>query len=175
MGSKVFSRKEDGGAGVREVLDGVRRLVRALRLSNSEAERRVGLSAAQVFVLQRIGGTRGLSLGEIAARTATDQSSVSVVVARLVARGLVSRRRSREDGRRLEISLTARGRRLLRRSPGLVQHRLVDAVRKLPGRERLRLARDLDRMVRAMGHGERVPPMFFEDVPPAVRRRLARG
>jgi MarR family transcriptional regulator, lower aerobic nicotinate degradation pathway regulator len=176
MGAKVYpQRAGEGLDGVRETLDGVRRLVRALRLSNREAERRVGLSAAQLFVLQCVGDSHALSLGEVAARTATDQSSVSVVVSRLVGQGLLSRRRSRDDGRRLEISLTARGRRLLRRSPDVVQHRLVGAVRELPGAERRRLARVLDRLVHAMGHGERVPTMFFEGEGPAARKRAARG
>ncbi|HEY7513753.1 MAG TPA: MarR family winged helix-turn-helix transcriptional regulator, partial [Vicinamibacteria bacterium] len=152
----------------------VRRLVRALRLGNLQAERRVGISAAQLFVLQRIGRGRVLSLNEVAARTATDQSSVSVVVGRLVRRGLLSRRRSVEDGRRLEIAATPRGRRLLERAPGVVQHDLVRGIQGLPSRDRRQLGRLLHRLVAAMGFGERAPRMFFEDEEgPAPGRALS--
>ena len=64
------------------ILDAIRRLVRLLRISDRAAQGRVGLSAAQLFVLHELGKTPSLSLGELAARTRTDQSSVSTVVTR---------------------------------------------------------------------------------------------
>src|SRR5262245_9985775 len=105
------------GSGVREVLSAVRQLVRALRVGHLEAPRRTGLSAAQLFVLHALDGEAGLSLNQLAAATATDQSSVSVVVARLVGGGQVRRRTSARDRRRLELSLTPKGRASLRRAP----------------------------------------------------------
>jgi DNA-binding MarR family transcriptional regulator len=171
MGSQASST-DRGSEDVREVLNAVRRLVRALRLGNREAEHRVGLSGARLFVLQVIGADGELSLGEIAALTSTDPSSVSVVVGRLVEQGLVSRRRSARDSRRLEIALTARGRSLLRRAPGgVVQHRLVRAVRELAPSERRRLGALLARVVAAMGYAERgAPHMFFEDHQRSAKR-----
>src|SRR5438105_15524255 len=55
-----------GDPSSRAVLDGIRAIVRALRESSRQAERVVGLSAAQLFVLQRLAGARALSLGELA-------------------------------------------------------------------------------------------------------------
>src|SRR4051812_49679467 len=69
----------------REVLDAIRRVVRTLREASRHSDRVVGVSAAQLFVLQRLAGTRGLSVNELAARTLTHQSSVSVVVSKLAA------------------------------------------------------------------------------------------
>ncbi len=62
------------------MLDAIRRIVQALRESSRAAEKRVGLSGAQLFVLQTLGESPGLSLNELAERTRTHQSSVSVVV-----------------------------------------------------------------------------------------------
>ena len=56
------------GADVQAVLDGVRRIVQALRASSRWAERHVGLSGAQLFVLQKAGRNAG-HLGERACRT----------------------------------------------------------------------------------------------------------
>jgi DNA-binding MarR family transcriptional regulator len=149
--------------GTREVLDAVRHLVRALRLSNLVAERRAGLSSAQLFVLHSLGAGAPLSLKDVAVRTATDQSSVSVVVGRLVKRGLVSRRKSAEDRRRLELALTARGRALLGKAPRrLVQHDLVLAIERMPLPDRRTLARLLARLVTTMAGVSGVPEMFFE-------------
>ena len=72
------------GADVQAVLDGVRRIVQALRASSRWAEQHVGLSGAQLFVLQKLAETPGMSVNELAERTHTHQSSVSTVVSRLV-------------------------------------------------------------------------------------------
>src|SRR4051812_25495008 len=127
-------------SGAREILDSIRRLVRALRESSSAAEKAVGLSGAQLFVLQKLGDGRPLSVNELAERTLTHQSSVSVVVRKLCDQGLVARKPSPRDGRRVELTLTARGRRLLERAPGAAQDRLIEALGRLPARLRGQLA-----------------------------------
>src|SRR4051812_38419807 len=91
-----------------QILNALRRIVRELRLSTQLAEKGSGVSGAQLFVLHQLRESPAPSLAALAQRTRTDQSSVSVVVGRLVERGLVSRRRSEADGRRFEIGLTAR-------------------------------------------------------------------
>src|ERR1700759_5720039 len=88
---------------VREVLNSLRRIVRSLRLEWRNAEQRVGLSGAQLFVLQCLARQSPCSVNELAARTATDQSSVSVVVSRLVASGHVRRTPSKTDRRSVEL------------------------------------------------------------------------
>ncbi|HVZ71455.1 MAG TPA: MarR family transcriptional regulator, partial [Polyangia bacterium] len=110
MGLHVSTDEARADGSTRAVLDGVRHLVRTLRESSREAERAVGVSAAQLFVLQRLSGGGPLSVNELAARTLTHQSSVSVVVAKLARRGLVARARAADDARRLEVTLTPAGR-----------------------------------------------------------------
>ena len=68
-------------------------------------------------MLQQLAAAPAKSVNELADRTYTHQSSVSVVVRRLVEQGLVARRRASDDGRRRELSLTAAGRRLVARAP----------------------------------------------------------
>jgi DNA-binding MarR family transcriptional regulator len=146
----------------RGVLDAIRRIVRALRESSRHAESHVGLSGAQLFVLQRLAGAPALSLNELAARTLTHQSTVSVVVSRLVTEKLVTRSRGGSDGRRVEIALTARGRAALERAPAAAQDRLIAALGVVGAPSRRTLARELDRLVAAMALPEQTPPMFFE-------------
>lgn len=93
MGAHTFDRDS------RLVLDCIRRIVRALRLFDREAEKRVGLSGAQVFVLEKLADGGGASINELADRTHTHQSSVSVVVQKLVDRKLVRRSSSARDWR----------------------------------------------------------------------------
>ena len=162
MGSQAFSGSP-ASAEARAALDAIRRIVRMLRESSGAAERRAGVSGAQLFVLQQL-RSRGaaLSLRALAERTATHESSVSVVVQRLVDAGLVARRRSREDARRVELSLLPAGRALLRRAPPLAQEKLIAALERLEARERRSLARSLEALVARLGLAAQPPAMFFE-------------
>lgn len=67
------------------------------------------LSLAQLFVLQELDKREAQSLNELAERTATHQSSVSVVVRRLVERGLVTWVADTEDRRRVQLAVTPAG------------------------------------------------------------------
>lgn len=145
------------------VLDSIRAIVRTMRLSARAAEETLGVNGAQLFVLQKLGEAPADSLAELASRTHTDPSSVSVVVSRLVARGLVSREASSEDARRITIALTAAGRALLRRAPRAAQTQLADAAAQLSQRQLRALADGLARLAELMAppeeddEGERPP------------------
>ena len=147
----------------RAILDGIRHVVRVLRTSARAAEARTGVSAAQLFALLRLAQAPKLSLGALADHTLTHPSSVSVVASRLVARGLVARRRARDDARRIELTVTPAGRRVLRRTPVLAQDRLVTAIGTLRPGDRRALARGLRALLASLGVGHRPPAMFFED------------
>jgi len=155
------------------VLDAIRRIVQALRESSRDAERRVGLSGAQLFVLHALEESPGLSMNELAARTRTHQSSVSVVVSRLTRDGLVERRTAAGDARRAEIRLSPGGRSRLHRSPRTAQERLIATVDAMPAADRARLAAALDHLVRGMSLPRERPSMFFEEShrPKKTRRR----
>src|SRR2546423_1557121 len=150
MGSKRMGTKVSAPASARAlqhaddatraVLDAIRRIVRALRESSRAAERTAGIGAAQLFVLHRLASAPALSLNELAARTFTHQSSVSVVVSRLVERGLVARSRGGADGRRISISATSAGRALVARAPAAAQERLLAGLALLGGGPRRQLA-----------------------------------
>jgi DNA-binding MarR family transcriptional regulator len=159
---------------VTAVLDDLRRIVRALRESSRAAEGEIGLSGAQLFVLRTLSrADRALSLNALAERTKTHQSSVSVVVTRLVQRRLVSRRKSDIDARRLEVALTAQGRALLDQAPESVQDQLIRGVERLPDHKRRALAVALRGLVVSMQLDDRRAEMFFEsdDERPARRQR----
>jgi len=145
------------------ILDSVRKLVRMLRLADRAAQRDVGLSGAQLFVLQELGKTPALSLNDLAARTRTDQSSVSVVVTRLVEAGLVSRDRDTRDARRLVLTLTRAGRTLLQKAPPVAQEQMIRSFESLEDAERRRFADLFERILEDMGAEDGAAPMLFED------------
>src|ERR1700757_4312908 len=106
---------------VERSMNAVRSIVRAQRINTRAIELKMGISLAQLFVLQQLADKPADSLNELAERTATHQSSVSVVVRRLVDRGLVTRVASSADRRRVQIALTPHGESILRGAPPTVQ------------------------------------------------------
>jgi DNA-binding MarR family transcriptional regulator len=167
MGSNTSARQRD----TRTVLDAIRRIVQALRESSRFAEKQVGLSGAQLFVLQKLDEAPALSVNELAACTHTHQSSVSTVIARLVERGLVERAMSASDRRTVRLSLTPRGRNLVRRAPDVAQGRLIRAIAHLPVARRRALALGLDDLAQTVADVARAPAMFFEETSARKSRR----
>jgi DNA-binding MarR family transcriptional regulator len=150
------------GKALNGVVDSLRRITQALRLSSSVVQDRLGITGAQLFVLQQLAELPGASLRDLSERTLTDQSSVSVVVSRLVTAGHVLRQTSARDARRTELTLTATGRALLRRAPELAQTRLMAALRAVPPARLGVTAEVLDLVARALGATAGPAQMFFE-------------
>lgn len=149
---------------VGDVMNGIRSIVRALRLNTRAIERQLGVSLAQLWVLQILKDRPAESLNELALATATHQSSVSVVVRRLVDAALVSRATASEDKRRVRIELTEAGRTLLERAPKTVQVELMSGLRLMTPEHRIQLADLMREWLTASGLDlSVVPPMLMED------------
>ena len=150
-------------AEVRAALDAFRSIVQALRLGAGGSS--AGLSSAQLFALQLIAEQPSLSINELAALTFTHQSSVSVVVQRLVAQRMVAKIASPEDRRRHCLAVTAKGKAAVRRAPKAVQQQLIAAIAALPAAERRTLVRALDRVARRVAPDlvATRAPMLFEE------------
>lgn len=146
---------------VSDVLSGVRRLERGLRLAARDAERATGLSAAQLFLLEKLAEAEASSIGDLAARTHTDRSSVSVLVDRLSAAGLVKRSPSSDDRRRSQTRITARGRSVLNRAPLSPTAALVRALTGMPAAKVRQLAAALAVLNDKLGYTKAT--MLFED------------
>jgi len=147
---------------VERSMNAVRSIVRALRINTRAIELKMGISLAQLFVLQQLAERPADSLNDLAERTATHQSSVSVVVRRLVERGYVTRTSSTADKRRIEIGLTPDGRKLLEDAPSTIQTQLVAALRQLGRNDQETLASLLERWLTVAKIDLAAPPMLGE-------------
>src|SRR6476659_4631332 len=144
-------------------MNAVRSVVRALRINTRAIESKMGISLAQLFVLQQLADRPASSLNELADRTATHQSSVSVVVRRLVDSGYVSRTTSAHDKRRIEIDVTPTGRGLLADAPSTIQLQLVTSLRGMTVSDQTMLADLLERWLREAKIDIASPPMLGEE------------
>jgi DNA-binding MarR family transcriptional regulator len=133
-----------------------------IRRSSTHLLHQAGQAAGKLFAASALGSTtprqleiliavsenEGLNQTDVAKRTGIDRATLGVMIRRLVRRGLLQRRRSREDTRAKILHLTDEGRRLLEAAePGA---RNVDALllAVLPAAERKRFLAALQAIVR---------------------------
>ncbi|TFG84213.1 MAG: MarR family transcriptional regulator [Hyphomicrobiales bacterium] len=90
----------------------------AADIFSSEA-RTSGLTPRQFAMLMVIADEEGLTQTALVERTGIDRSTLADMVARLLGRGLIQRRRVKEDARAYAIKLTPQGAKALREAqPG---------------------------------------------------------
>lgn len=102
------------------------RLARFIRFSTSAA-RSAGLTMTQYLLLLHVAGRPGrdfATVGELAECLQASPHGTVALVDRCVALGLVERRQSSDDGRRVEIRLTAKGQRFVDRIAALHRNEL---------------------------------------------------
>lgn len=109
-----------------------------------------GLTPRQLAVLMTVAQNEGLSQTGIVDRTGIDRSTLADIVRRLQKRGLLQRRRTKEDARAYAVRLTEEGRRVLGTVEPLakrVDHRILDA---LPAKQRDQFMRALVSIANAL-------------------------
>lgn len=147
----------------RAILDALRRLVQTVQQSSKSVESRFGVSGAQLFVLHKASEANASSINELAEKTLTHQSSVSVVVDKLVSKGFVERKQDENDRRKTLVTVTKLGRSLLKQAPLAPQEELSKGILALADSERKALSSGLTRLLEEIGYGDERPPMLFED------------
>jgi DNA-binding MarR family transcriptional regulator len=161
-------------------LNALRRMVRGLRSAAEAVERKLNVSAAQLFILRELAQVPDQSVKDLAAVTMTTHSTVSQVVSQLLAKGLVTRTRDEGDARRAVLRLTRQGASLVKRSPRAIQADLIKGFGKLRAPERRALASGLEKWLEASGLGAVPSSMLFEQRllengrPRASRKKAAR-
>jgi len=91
---------------------------RAADIFSEESQAR-GLTPRQFAVLTAVSEQEGLTQTELVKRTGIDRSTLADIVARLLSRSLIQRRRAKDDGRAYAIKLSAQGAKALREAqPG---------------------------------------------------------
>lgn len=141
---------------VTEVMECIRQIFKALRVSSSQFEKEIGLSAAQIFVLKKLKEEPGLSINDLADRTTTHQSSVSVVVKKLEEQGLVLRATSPEDSRRVVVSLSLAGEQKLSQIPRTVHEEMIESLLRMPEEKTQTLSALMREFVNKAGIAEKV-------------------
>jgi DNA-binding MarR family transcriptional regulator len=132
-------------------MSALREVMRAFNVATKKLERRFGLSGSQLEALEILEENPGLSPSDLACRSATDQSTASVVVKRLADSGYVERRQVDGDRRRTAVRLTDEGRAILAKAAPSTSAQLRAAFMRMAPPERASLTQLLERWLSLAG------------------------
>lgn len=127
----------------------VKQVELAIRSQLDELLRPAGITAAQYTALTALERESDLTSAQLARSSFVTAQSMADMVASLEDQGVITRRRDPADRRRLVLSLTARGRRLLER----FRPKIAAIEQQMLGTLSARQAADLRRYLRACREG----------------------
>lgn len=109
------------------------------------------LTPRQFAVLLTVSQNEGLSQTHLVERTGIDRSTLADIVRRMLKKGLLQRRRTREDARAYAVKLTEEGMRVLKSADPLTRRVDERILSSLPASQRERFMQDLNAIVVALG------------------------
>ena len=104
-----------------QVLISLRQIIRATDLYSRQLSKQVGLTAPQLLILQAIRAVGAVSISSLAKEVSLSQATVTTIIDRLEARGLVARHRSTEDKRIVHATLSQEGEKMVEQAPRPLQ------------------------------------------------------
>ena len=129
------------------VLKKFRVIYGSVRQHFREIEQNCGVTGSQVWILQEVAKTPDIGVSELAERLSIHQSTGSLLVEKLVTRGLIIKERSTEDQRRVGLRLTAEASKILKDAPGPAEGILPEALNALPESSLLALDHSLIQVI----------------------------
>lgn len=109
------------------------------------------LTPRQFAVLVTVSQNEGLSQTHLVERTGIDRSTLADIVRRMLKKGLLQRRRTREDARAYAVKLTDEGSRVLKSVEPLARRVDERILSSLPAGQRDRFLQDLGAIVQMLG------------------------
>jgi MarR family transcriptional regulator, temperature-dependent positive regulator of motility len=109
------------------------------------------LTPRQFAILLAVSENEGLSQTRLVERTGIDRSTLADIVRRMLKKGLLQRRRTKDDARAYAVKLTDEGTRVLQQAQPRVRRVDSKLLAALPEHDRARFLDDLSRIVSSMG------------------------
>lgn len=143
-GSAARSRYEDS------IVRSLRRMSRALDLQSRALKRSEGITAPQLICLLTLAREGPMNPSALSRAVSLSQATVTGIVDRLAARGLVNRRRDTEDRRVVVVDVTDDGNARAGSAPSVLNPDFSEQLSALPDGEQAMLDWALRRIVEMM-------------------------
>ncbi len=130
-----------------DALIALRQIQRRTEQASKRLAAMAGLTPSQLLVLQILSERGGeVSVGEVSKMTQLKHATITSLVDKLVARGLLSRRRCEDDRRRVWLTLMPEGQAAITSAPDLLQDTFENRFDGLPDWHQAMLVSSLERI-----------------------------
>ena len=136
-----------------QILRSLRKIIRAVHIHSRKLSQNFKITAPQLICLHCLEREGPMTLSFLARQASLGISTTNGIVDRLEAKGLLTRTRSRQDRRKVELAVTQAGRELTGATPPLLEDRFSEALRQLPELEQAAITLSLERVVELMAAG----------------------
>lgn len=143
------------------ILDSLRRIIRAVDLYSRYLALRYSLTGPQLVCVRHLLRNGSTAPGTLARRVSLSPATITGIIDRLEKRGLITRERSVEDKRKVEIALTDKGREIAAQMPPPLHETFARRLNELPLAEQQEIDRVLAKIVDMMEAQELSAEPFY--------------
>lgn len=133
-----------------EILRSIRRIIRAIEMHSQNLVQQLGLTSPQLSVLKAVERLHPATPTTLARELSVSQPTMSGILDRLYAKGLLERDQGTEDRRMRGYRLTPAARLLLEKAPSLLQESFLRRLNGVQDWERSLLLSSLQRVAGMM-------------------------
>lgn len=142
---------------IQEIIDDLRRISQAINEQSKNAVSKTGLTAPQLWAMKILDRTAPIRVSELARRMFLHPATVVGILDRLENKELITRVRSKEDRRAVDLYLTDLGKKIVIDAPEVTQSMLINGLDGLTDDQLRCVTEGMRLVVRILG-AENIPP-----------------
>ena len=136
---------------IHAVIDNLRRLFQTINDYSKSAGKIMGLTGPQLWAIKLLANDAPLRVSDLARRMFHHPATAVGILNRLETRGLVTRIRSKEDRRVVDVELTPLGKEVVANAPEVAQVMLVKGLGALSDEELSSVTKGIEMVARIVG------------------------
>lgn len=134
----------------RNLLISLRTIIQAIDQHSTRLRKNFGLTGPQLIILQEISNHNQRSVTQLAKAVSLSQATVTDIIKRLEQKEYLVKRKSSSDKRKVDISISEKGRSILNEVPPLLQEQFTEKFFRLEKWEQLMIESAFERVVHMM-------------------------
>ena len=148
-----------------DMLISLRQIIRSTDLHSRKLVKAYGLTGPQPILIQVIANKGEIVIGNLSKEVSLSQATVTNIVERLEQKGILSRKKTESDKRRVVVSATEKAHEILKQKPSLLAHGFINKFEKLYEWEQNMLLSTLQRIAFMMTETDDVVDPAFLATP----------
>ena len=145
----------------KEILKHFREIYIQAKSELKDNVKKTGLTGSQLWIMQQIYNFNGISNSELAKNLTLHVSTCSILVNKLIKKGLVEKNRSSTDERKIVLTITSKGKQLMANAPKAPEGAIPSTLKKLNIEELEELNTVLTKFAKKM----KVLNKIYKDIP----------